>query len=265
MPHDFQPVRTLRTFEEAVDQMAYAIRIGDVAVGDRLPSERTLAAAMEISRPTLREAVHLLAREGVLRIEPGAAGGIFVKSDRVPADLVQARVNTRVTEVAHVLEARRVFEPEVAQVAGVVATEDDFRRMRKTIDDQYRSLGNRNRLNQYEERFHISMARSTGNPMIVNLMQTLLGSLSIAWDIGKRLPRDDEAGIAMHERTLDALMSRDPQAIDHAMDEHLGLLEHLWEDETGRPRLRHHLTLRSTLNRSTRGSPDDEAWSTTPA
>jgi GntR family transcriptional regulator, transcriptional repressor for pyruvate dehydrogenase complex len=239
----FRPVTTLRTFEEAVEQIAYAVRVGDLSVGDRLPAERALAATMEISRPTLREAIRLLVNAGVIRVESGAAGGMFIVSDTVPIELVQARVQLRISEVAAVLEARRAFEPQTAQLAGLFGTERDFRLMRSTIDAQLGAIGNRERLNQLEERFHLYMARATGNTTIVEVMQTLLRKLAIAWDIGKRLPHDDEAGIAIHDDTLRAVMSRDPDAIDHAMDVHLSLLEQLWENETGRPRLRHrHLT-----------------------
>ena len=254
MPAEFRSVTTLRTFEEAVEQIAYAVRVGDLTVGDRLPPERTLAATMEISRPTLREAVRLLVRAGVIRVDPGPAGGMFIISDSVPIELVQARVRLRINEVATVLEARRAFEPQTAQLAGLFGTETDFRLMRSTIEGQLAALGDRERLNQYEERFHLYMARATGNPTIVEMTQALLRKLAIAWDIGKRLPHDDEAGIAVHQDTLRAIMSRDPDTIDHAMDIHLSLLEHLWEDETGRPRLRHrHLSeslTNSILNRS---------------
>ena len=53
----FTPVQTRRTFEEAADQIAEKVRTGELRTGDRLPGERSLAAQMEISRPTLREAV----------------------------------------------------------------------------------------------------------------------------------------------------------------------------------------------------------------
>ena len=53
----FNPVRTRRTFEEAAEQIADKVRAGELRVGDKLPAERDLALQMEISRPTLREAV----------------------------------------------------------------------------------------------------------------------------------------------------------------------------------------------------------------
>ena len=66
----FEPVSSRRTFEEAVEQIAERIKAGDLHMGDRLPSERDLAAQMRISRPTLREAVKVLAEaDGVTPIE----------------------------------------------------------------------------------------------------------------------------------------------------------------------------------------------------
>ena len=56
----FEPVSTRRTFEEAVEQIAEQIKGGELHTGDRLPSERDLAAQMRISRPTLREAIKTL-------------------------------------------------------------------------------------------------------------------------------------------------------------------------------------------------------------
>jgi len=238
VPVEFHPVRSLRTFEEAIEQIAYAIRVGDLAVGDRLPPERTLAATMQISRPTLREAIHLLVRTNVLEVRPGQSGGTFVISDTVPNGLLQTRIHSHIHAVAEVLEARRALEPEVAQIAGVYATQVDFDRLETTISEQWRALNHRDRLLQLEERFHLQIARATGNHMLVELMKTLHGRLAIAWDIGKRLPKDDEHGIRLHEETLAALKSRDPRKIAEVMDRHLALLEHLWADETGRPRLR---------------------------
>ena len=239
MPAEFHAVRSLRTFEEAIEQIAYAVRVGDLAVGDRLPPERALATSMEISRPTLREAIHLLAHAGVLDVRPGPSGGTYVVSDSVPVELLQMRIRTHVNEVAAVLEARRALEPQVAQIARVYATQADYDRLQATIDGQWSALDNRERLIQLDERFHLCIARSTNNQVIVELMQALLGRLAIAWDIGKRLPKDDERGIKLHEETLRALKTRDADKVATAMDRHLALLEHLWEDETGRPRLRH--------------------------
>jgi DNA-binding FadR family transcriptional regulator len=76
-------------------------------------------------------------------------------------------VRLRISKVAAVLEAHRAFEPQTAQLASLFGTETEFRLLRSTIEAQLAALGNRERINQFEERFHLYMARATGNPTIV--------------------------------------------------------------------------------------------------
>jgi GntR family transcriptional repressor for pyruvate dehydrogenase complex len=233
-PEPFRPIVGRRTFEEAIDQIAYAIHVGDLKVGDRLPAERQLAARMEISRPTLREATAVLAQAGIVTVTLGSRGGTIIKSDTVPAYLLDRGVQIRVSEVAHVLEARRLFEPQVAQLAAIFADEDDFAALRHTVDGQ-RTSHDRDELGKWDERFHIALARATRNPAVVSVMRDLLRKLAIAWD----MEHDVDLGTEMHERTIEALMTKDPEAIDAVMNEHLSILEDLWEGEAGRPALRH--------------------------
>jgi GntR family transcriptional repressor for pyruvate dehydrogenase complex len=96
----FVPVGPRRTFEGAVEQIAERIRLGELDAGDRLPSERDLAASMQISRATLREAVHVLVDAGVLAVRTGSTGGIFVLSDYVPMELLRSKSDLRLEEVA---------------------------------------------------------------------------------------------------------------------------------------------------------------------
>jgi GntR family transcriptional regulator, transcriptional repressor for pyruvate dehydrogenase complex len=234
----FTPVRTRRTFEEAVEQIGEAIRAGDLPVGGRLPSERVLAAQMEISRPTLREAIRVLAEAGVIEVKPGPGGGMAVRSDFVPKDLIEQRSDFRIGEVSSVLEARRLFEPRVAQLAALYGTEEDWEALQGIIERQRQSASDRARLQQLDMRFHLHLARATHNPTIVSLMKLLLHRLEIARDMALRSPNEPGLTIAIHERTLLAVMSGDPDKIELAMDEHLGYLERIWEEETGRARLR---------------------------
>jgi len=236
----FEPIRSRRTFEEAVDQIADAIRAGDLALGDRLPPERTLAELLDISRPTLREALNLLVNADVIEVRPGVRGGAFVKSEIVPLDLIHERSRMRVGEVAAVLEARRVFEPRVAQLAGLYADEEDLAALRRTIEQQRATLGARDHAAflQLDTRFHLAMAKATHNRTIIAMMKLLLKQLEIARDMAPRTAPESRRAIELHERTYDAIVSGDAARIDAAMDEHLGWLEAFWERETGRPRLR---------------------------
>ncbi len=236
----FEPVSTRRTFEEAVEQIADKVRSGDLVPGDRLPSERHLAAQMQISRPTVREAVKMLTDAGVLEVRRGQSGGIFVRSELVPRELLHSSWEVRVSEVSGVLEARRLLEPRVAQLAAVHAGEEDFGAKQTTIDRQRELAGKRDFLRhedlflQLDLKFHLTIARATRNSTIVSLMRALFRRLEIARDMAVHAPLVPDWVIGVHERTLAAIRAADFELIDAVMDEHLAQLEQIWERETGR-------------------------------
>lgn len=234
----FKPATTRRTFEDAIEQIAEAIQAGDLQLGDRLPSERSLASQMQISRPTLREAIRVLSEASIVEVKPGPGGGMFIRSDHIPADVLHKRVQFRISEVSNVLEARRLLEPRVAQLAALRATEADFEAMQKTIDLQREQRNDYERFLQLDIRFHIAIARATGNETVVGLMRTLLRRLEIARQRALATGYAPEEAIDIHVRTLRAIMSREPEAVETAMDEHLRFLETRWQEETGRAALR---------------------------
>jgi len=244
VPGVFTPVQTRRTFEEAAEQIADKVRIGELRVGDKLPGERALAAQMQISRPTLREAVKVLVEAGLLEVRRGPGGGMFVATDVVGVELVRQRSSLRLGEVAGVLEARRMLEPRVAQLAAVRATEEDFAALQRSIDsmralvDAGRALKQEDRFLQLDVQFHLALARASGNATVESLMRVLFRQLEIARDMAMHLPLVPEWTIQIHERTVAAVRSGDLVEVESVMDEHVGQLERTWEEETARALVR---------------------------
>jgi GntR family transcriptional regulator, transcriptional repressor for pyruvate dehydrogenase complex len=194
---------------------------------------------MQISRATLREAVRVLVKADVLTVKPGSAGGTYVASDYVPLELVRSRSELRLGEVVGVLEARRLLEPRVAQLASMNAREEDFARMQATIDAKkalFKSgdvLENMDRFLQLDIQFHLHIARATGNTTVVSLMRMLLRQFEIALDMAMHQPPMPGWVIDIHERTFSAIRSANQQLIETVMDEHLAGVERNWERETG--------------------------------
>jgi len=240
----FDPVRTRRTFEEAAEQIAEKVRAGVLRVGEKLPGERTLAAQMEISRPTLREAVRVLVDAGLLEVRRGPGGGMFVASDVVPVELVRQRSSMRLGEVASVLEARRLLEPRVAQLAAVRAGEEDFAALERSIEAMRRvvaggySQSDEDHFLQLDVQFHLALARASANPTVETLMRALFRQLEIARDMAMHAPAVPEWTIDIHERTLAAVRSGDLGQVETVMGEHLGQLERTWEQESARALVR---------------------------
>jgi DNA-binding FadR family transcriptional regulator len=227
----FEPVRTRHTFEEAAEQIAEKVRSAELRRGDKLPPERDLAVIMQISRPTLREAVRILVDAGVVEVRRGPGGGIFVAGDVVPVELVRARSVLRLEQVADVLEARRLIEPGVAALAAQRAADADLEPLERSIESMREICGrgyepaDEERFLQLDLQFHIALARAAGNPTVEALMRSLLRQLEIARDMAMHLPLVPEWTIEIHERTLEAVRSGDLERVSEVMNEHLGQLE----------------------------------------
>jgi DNA-binding FadR family transcriptional regulator len=73
-----RPVRAGNAFEETVERLLTAIRLGVVGPGERFPAERDFAAQLGISRITLREALRALTEAGYVESRRGRLGGTFV-------------------------------------------------------------------------------------------------------------------------------------------------------------------------------------------
>jgi GntR family transcriptional repressor for pyruvate dehydrogenase complex len=131
-----------------------------------------------------------------------------------------------------------VLEPRVAQLAAVYAREADFERMRRTIELMQEAPHDHERFHQLDLRFHLDIARGSGNETIIELVRRLLRQLGAARQIAMGGPHDPGWAVTIHEATLEAIMSRNPEQIEIVMDEHLGYLEKFWEEESGRARLR---------------------------
>src|SRR5436305_11476934 len=81
----FAPVHSQTAFEETVDRLGTAIKLGLLAPGTRLPAERDLCLKLDIARSTLRQALVALAQSGHLRATRGRGGGTFVADPQPPA------------------------------------------------------------------------------------------------------------------------------------------------------------------------------------
>src|SRR4029079_18370607 len=111
-----------------------------------------------------------------------------------PGAVLRGRQAARVRGVAGVLEARRLLEPRVAQLAAVHASEEDFAAMAALIDrkrelaaeDDF--LKNEDLFLQLDLKFHLAMARATRNSTVVQLMRSLFRRLEIARDMGVHAP-----------------------------------------------------------------------------
>lgn len=241
LPADqFSAIETDSAVDAVIDQIVDQIRSGQLPEDSLLPGERRLAAAFGVSRRTVRSAIEGLQQAGVVEVSPGPAGGIRVASVWIPDSLGRERGATTPDEVFKVLEARRVIEPRVAQLAALRSTDEDIAVMRKTIELQYANRDDHRKVSEGNAIFHRQMWRAAANPELEASMRSIYRRLSGVFL--RALAEDDssdypDAALVLHEETLQAIASGSAEATAEVMDRHLAYLERHCEAAFGRARI----------------------------
>jgi GntR family transcriptional regulator, transcriptional repressor for pyruvate dehydrogenase complex len=220
-----EPVRTSRTFEAAIENLLEGIERARLHVDDRLPTEEQLAGQLGISKPTLRQALRVLERSGLLRVRAGKGGGIFIASDVVPVDAISQNVAVEAEDAVDVLRARRVLEGAVTVMAAYAGTEEDFAGMERTNDLLRRSIDDRSRVMGANAMFHRAVIRACHSKALQNAMRNLENDLAAIRDTYQGGRENDEETLGIHERQVDAMRRTDLKALALILDEHFRMLE----------------------------------------
>src|SRR5882757_9470367 len=114
---------TGRLYERVAQDIAGKIAAGVHAVGRRLPSERDLAQAYTVSRPTIREAIIALELDGLVEVRLGS--GVYVTA-RLPRGGEAGAMDVGPFEL---LEARRAIEGESAALAAALISDEQLREL----------------------------------------------------------------------------------------------------------------------------------------
>jgi DNA-binding FadR family transcriptional regulator len=178
----FQPIRSARAFEEIATQIRTELAEGRLRVGSRLPSERALSEQFGVSRNTLREALRSLENAGLIRLQKGATGGAFIShgsSEAVGTGLLDM-YHLGAIQPAQLTEARIWLETIIVREACRRASAADLEELGANIQAAEEAT----RAGDFEKRakthldFHRLLARMTGNPIMVTVMNGVLDVLS---------------------------------------------------------------------------------------
>src|SRR5271163_4313468 len=133
----FRPARPRRAFEEIIHQIKALIEEGALKPGDKLPSERALAAEFQVSRNTLREALRTLELGGQITLRRGASGGAFVADPAPPDNNDYVIPSLRVTDfsVADLTEAMRLVTGMLLQACAPIVTDEDLTALEAYVDE----------------------------------------------------------------------------------------------------------------------------------
>ena len=215
----FRPVRTGNAFEETVERMLQAIRLGVVAPGTRLPAERELSVRLGVSRVTLREALRVLQGAGYVESRRGRYGGTFVRSE-LPARTPPRPRADLAAEVDDTLVTRSVLESGAAEAAASRALTPQLRRhLRARLDDCTGSAPADYR--RHDSRLHLAIAEAAAAPSLTGAVADIRTRLNALLDAIPLIPPNIEHSDHQHRAIVTAILDGDPPAARAAMAEHL--------------------------------------------
>ncbi len=194
----------------------------------RLPSERQLAATLDVSRTALRSALDLVRSSGYAEQSlVGRSGGVPTSTVRsMQADEIRARANQALAEIGELFNIRNFLEPAFARAAARQWGPDEV----ETLIESQEQLVNEptqmtHRLTDFS--FHYALALAGGSESVVGVMLRARADL-LRWR--DRLPMEDTVGhsVTEHWAIIEAIQHRDPDEAEAAMLAHLASSETLF-------------------------------------
>ena len=224
-----RPVRRASAAQQIASQIRQAMRAGELAAGERLPSELELASAFGVSRPTVREAMRILAASNLVEASRGAGGGTFVALPG-PIDVAEALGETielwfqaGSTTAAEVDEARALIERGCVRLAAEHRTEADLDAMRAAVDAAREPDLDTDLFLALDLEFHVAISRAAHNAVLelamtaIHLVRPRTNTLLIA--VLRHEPIAEQ-----HHAIYEAIRARDPDAAEAAFNAHVSHL-----------------------------------------
>lgn len=216
----FKPIRQERLYLKVAEQLSKFIDDGQIAPGDRLPSERDLVEQFGVSRPTIREAMIALELAG--RVEIRSGSGVYVKQGE---DIETSLLQENAPGPLELLEARFYIESDAAALAAQRASEDDI----QSLEQAFQALKGEGLTaelqEEADERFHLLVAKASGNSAMHGTIQQLwqlrrTSKMSIFFH-EKLRQRGIKPVIRDHQKILDAIREGNSDTARLAMKNHL--------------------------------------------
>ncbi len=220
----FAPVRSQTAFEETVERLGTAIKLGLLPPGTQLPAERALCAKFGIARSTLRQALVALGQSGHLRATRGRGGGTFVADPQPPSRPPSEQLLAGWREVC---DERLAVEVGVAMLAAERARPEGLRPLEELVTALDGSLDEFPAYRALDVRWHVALAEATRSPRLIRAMTDVQGEMTELLSHIAHPPEVLDSANDQHRRVVTAVSRGDEQGAAREMAEHLRGTEHV--------------------------------------
>jgi GntR family transcriptional regulator, transcriptional repressor for pyruvate dehydrogenase complex len=212
--------------EQVAVQIQHYIQREGLEPGDFLGREDDLAAEFGVSRPTLREALKLLASGNLIRASKGPGGGIFVAHTadegmgRSLSEAIAMMLETGAVTLEELLDARLLLEVPLAGLAAYQADEQNLTRLRDAVRAGA-SAADPDALATVDSEIHQAVAEAAGNRMLQALTGWVFEVVQPSVNDALHGAIVQSAIVEQHEALLAAIEKGDAPRAERAMKDHL--------------------------------------------
>jgi len=232
----FRKITAEKISTAVIRQIEHLILQGILRPGDRLPSERELAERLDVSRPTLREALGNLEDRGLTVARPG--GGTYIAEvlgSAFAPPLIELFA-THDTALFDYIAFRRDIEGLAAERAARNATEADLRVIASVYARMEEAAGKRNPAEaaQLDADFHLAIVEAAHNVVMMHIMRSLYELLVRGVFYNRNVVYGLHEGrqrlMEQHREIRDAVIGRDPPRARRAVEAHMDYVESALRD-----------------------------------
>jgi DNA-binding FadR family transcriptional regulator len=223
----YDSIETKSLARQIADNLQTAIFNGDVRADERLPSEHELAEKFEVSRPTIREALKILAARNLTRSRRGPSGGTFVKKPtqeevrEIISNTTTMLINSGELDFPSFHEARYEFEIFCCRLAAERRKPVHLDKMKVECEIQKDSATNHEDFCHSDVRFHRIMVDATDNALLKMIIDPVFDALQPIFNMAIYRYRDRDRIVSQHRQIHAALEDHDADKAVKIMIEQL--------------------------------------------
>lgn len=199
--------------EQITESLKNEISNGTYPPGSKLPSEAVLCQTYQVSRTSIRSAIHSLVAEGIIETYQGKGSFISTRPSLHSTSIYISPANR-----LDMFEFRRIFEVECVALAALRADESILARMKQTIAYMQNTTDPEETVKMDME-FHYLVAKATGNTIMAEIFNMMKPQYEKMFIANVAMRKND--GYKEHLQIVSAIESRNPETARQYMAQHL--------------------------------------------
>lgn len=214
-------VKKINLYEIIADKLEEMILSDSSQLGQKLPSEQSLATSFKVSRNVIRESLKLLKERHLITLRTGEGTYIAKPKAKNFTDILNRMILMDNIQYSNVFEMRMLLEPYACRLAAEKGTQSDFDELDINIEHMIQSKDNTDERIKYDLKFHFRIAELSGNPILACFVQSMAKLLEPLLRKALVPSGGHQSGIEYHKRLVVILRSGDGNLAEQVMKEHL--------------------------------------------